>query len=88
MKNAIVSKHGDIPWPPRSPDLTVPDFFLWGYMKDNIFRMKPASVKELKKRIEEDIRSISKSSLESIMNGLPNRMADCVKCKGEHLKKM
>ena len=25
----IISRFGDIPWPPRSPDLTAPDFFLW-----------------------------------------------------------
>ena len=24
----VVSKNGDLEWPPRSPDLTVPDFFL------------------------------------------------------------
>ena len=23
-------------WPPRSPDLTVCDFFLWGYVKDRV----------------------------------------------------
>ena len=29
-------KNGDWPWPPRSPDLTVCDFFLWGHVKQNI----------------------------------------------------
>jgi hypothetical protein len=24
-------------WPPRSPDITSLDFFLWGYMKDRIY---------------------------------------------------
>ena len=24
-------------WPPRSPDLTVCDFFLWGFVKDNVY---------------------------------------------------
>ncbi|KAJ4441785.1 hypothetical protein ANN_11643 [Periplaneta americana] len=24
-------------WPPRSPDLTTPDFFLWGYLKDRVY---------------------------------------------------
>jgi hypothetical protein len=26
-----------IPWPPRSPDLTPCDFFLWGYVKDKVY---------------------------------------------------
>ena len=25
----VISRFGDVPWPPRSPDLTAPDFFLW-----------------------------------------------------------
>ena len=26
----LISRNGDIPWPPRSPDLSPSDFFLWG----------------------------------------------------------
>jgi len=28
--NRAVSRNGDIPWLPRSPDLTPCDYFLWG----------------------------------------------------------
>ena len=28
--NRVVSRNGDIPWLPRSPDLTSCDYFLWG----------------------------------------------------------
>jgi len=28
--NRVVSRNGDIPWAPRSPDLTPCDYFLWG----------------------------------------------------------
>ena len=31
--NRIISKNGDIHWPPQSPDLSVCDFFLLGYLK-------------------------------------------------------
>ena len=27
-----------ITWPARSPDLTPPDFFLWGFVKDQVYR--------------------------------------------------
>jgi hypothetical protein len=27
-----------MPWPPSSPDITPLDFFLWGYVKSNVFR--------------------------------------------------
>ena len=29
----VMSKGDDWPWPHRSPDLTLCDFFIWGYMK-------------------------------------------------------
>ena len=28
----LISHFGDVPWPPRSPDLSTYDFFLWGYL--------------------------------------------------------
>ena len=28
--NRVISRFGDVPWPPRSPDLSPLDFFLWG----------------------------------------------------------
>ena len=33
----LISRFGDIPWPPRSPDLTSCDFFLWGYLKSKVY---------------------------------------------------
>jgi hypothetical protein len=32
-----------IPWPPKSPDLTLCDFFLWSYVKDKIYMPNLAS---------------------------------------------
>jgi hypothetical protein len=33
----ITKLFGEIAWPARSPDLTVPDFSLWGFLKDRVF---------------------------------------------------
>jgi hypothetical protein len=39
-------------WPPRSPDATPCNFFLWGYVKDQVsVPPLPASIQELKVRI-------------------------------------
>jgi len=37
----LVTLRGDIGWPSRSPDLSMCDFFLLGYLKDKIFRHRP-----------------------------------------------
>jgi hypothetical protein len=35
-------------WPPRSPDLTPPDYFLWGYLYSN----RPQTTEDLKQNIK------------------------------------
>ena len=47
----VVSKGCAVPWPPRSPDFTVPDFFLWGYVKSLVYQRPVHSVAALKARI-------------------------------------
>lgn len=33
--NRIISRHFEMEWPPRSPDLNPLDFWLWGYLKSS-----------------------------------------------------
>ena len=32
LPGRLISRFGEVPWPPRSLDLTPPDFFLLGYL--------------------------------------------------------
>ncbi len=32
----IISRNVTIIWPPRSPNLTAPDYFLWDYLKESL----------------------------------------------------
>ena len=52
-------------WPPRSPDATPCDFFVWGYVKDQVYVPPlPASIPELKVRIRTAIETITADMLE------------------------
>jgi len=58
-----VRSFGDIAWPAWSPELTVPYFFLWGFLKDRVFRRRIMTIQELKQAtvdefaaIDEDLR--------------------------------
>ena len=44
FEDRIISRGCDFPWPPRSPDLSPPDFFLWGYLKERVYLSKPRNV--------------------------------------------
>ncbi|KAG8324850.1 hypothetical protein J6590_082019 [Homalodisca vitripennis] len=39
--------------PPRSPDITPMDFFLWGVFKDSVYSRKPHTIDELKDYIHD-----------------------------------
>ena len=38
LNNRWIGRGGPIQWPPRSPDLSVPDFWLWGQIRDNLYK--------------------------------------------------
>jgi len=53
--------------PPRSPDATACDFFLWGYVKDQVYIPPfPASIPELKVRIRTAIETITADMLQTV----------------------
>ncbi|KAJ9597608.1 hypothetical protein L9F63_011534 [Diploptera punctata] len=78
----LISKNGDIPWPPRSPDLTVPDFFLWGYLKCKVFEENaPRTKEDLKERIRQEINNIPLQMLQNAMGGFHLRLQHVCKTK-------
>ena len=74
-------------WPPRSPDATPCDFFLWGYVKDEVYVPPlPASVPELNVRIRTAIETITADMLQTVWNELDYRVDVCRITKGAHVE--
>ena len=54
-------------WPLRSPDPTVCDFFLWGFVKDNVYvPTLPKTLPELRERISNAIGNVTQDVLERV----------------------
>lgn len=83
--NRVISRNGAISWPPRSPDLTVCDFFLWGYLKSKVFEQRPPTLGELKRRIRLEIERIPQRMLRDVMGSFRNRLQECLNREGHHL---
>jgi transposase len=83
--NHVISRFGDIHWPPRSPDLSVCDFFLWGHLKSKVYTTRPTTILELKTRIREEIAAIPMEVLQRAMQNLGNRFQECIRSNGHHL---
>ncbi|GFV22283.1 uncharacterized protein TNCV_3923431 [Trichonephila clavipes] len=65
-------------WPPKSPDLTPCDFFLWGFVKDKVFvRPLPQDLEELKQRITAVLNSITRDMLSRVWQVLGNHVDIC-----------
>ena len=74
-------------WPPRSPDATPCDLFLWGYIKDQVYIPPlPASIPELKVRIRTAIGTITADMLQTVWNELYYRVDVCRITKGAHIE--
>jgi len=73
--------------PPRSPDATPCDFFLWGYIKDHVYVPPfPASIPELKVRIRTVTETITADMLHTVWNELDNRVDVCKVTKGAYIE--
>uniref|UniRef100_A0A803JU31 Tc1-like transposase DDE domain-containing protein n=1 Tax=Xenopus tropicalis TaxID=8364 RepID=A0A803JU31_XENTR len=61
-----IGRRGPVEWPPRSPDLTPLDFYLWGHLKAIVYAVKIRDVQHLKLWILEACASISPAVLLSV----------------------
>ncbi|XP_023311192.1 uncharacterized protein LOC111692289 [Anoplophora glabripennis] len=82
----IISRTSDFNWPPRSPDLTAPDFFLWGYLKGKVYINKPRTIQQLKNNIRDEINNITPEVLRKVMENVLERARICEAENGHHLR--
>ena len=86
--NHIISKIGDVRWPPCSLDLTPPDFFLWGYLKDKVYANNFQTIEALKENIRHEIAAISPETLRNAIENTVRRARVCAHERDGHLADM
>lgn len=75
-----------VAWPPRSPDLTPLDFFLWGYIKNIVYAVQCDTVDQMKVRIEAAFRTITPDMLRNVQVSMNKRAALCIQYQGHHIE--
>jgi hypothetical protein len=73
-------------WPPRSPDLTPPDCFLWGYLKQVVGSNRPQTIEDLKQNTEDAISNISQETLNKVLRNMMTRVNTCHAQNGSHFQ--
>jgi len=54
----LISRRCGPQWSPHSPDLNLPDFYMWGYLKDRVCGNNPQTIPDLKAAITAAIKAI------------------------------
>ena len=77
-----IGRAAPIAWPPRSPD-----FFLWGFVKDQVFVPPlPANVVELRTRITAAVAKVTSEMLRSVWQETDYRWEVCRIINGSHIE--
>ena len=76
---------GDIAWSARSPEVTVPDFSLWGFLKDRAFRRRVMSIQELKQAIVDGVAAIDEDLWRHVYSNLQTCLQQCIDVNRGHL---
>jgi len=82
FNNRWIGRGGPISWAPRSPDLTPLDFFLWGYLKTNVYKTPVEDLDDLKARITNEIELIKKETFHNVFLETVKRLNFCIDVNG------
>lgn len=83
-----IGRAGPIAWPPRSPDLTPLDFFLWGFIKDKVYIPPlPKSLQDLRNRISAAVDEVTPDLLERVWQEIDFRWDVCRITNGSHIER-
>lgn len=81
-----IGTHGPIRWPPKSPDLTPLDFFLWGTLKNEVYKTPSRNIEHLKEKIRIACRNIGVDVLENVKRAIKKRFEKCLAEEGGHIE--
>lgn len=83
-----IGRGGPVAWPPRSPDLTPLDFFLWGQMKNLVYDTTVESEEDLVARILAASQEIQTTlgNFNRLYTNLLRRCNACVDAGGRHFQ--
>lgn len=83
-----IGRGGTVAWPPRAPDLTPLDYFLWGWMKQKVYATVPNSREELVQRImtvADEIRG-NTQMISRATRQVAIRATTCLQSRGGHFE--
>ncbi|EZA57144.1 hypothetical protein X777_01750, partial [Ooceraea biroi] len=82
-----IGRGGPVFWPPRSPDLTPLDFYLWGTLKNKVYSTEVISLEDLKQRITNSVTEMQHfQECRTVTNFVLRRCLACIDVQGQHFE--
>lgn len=83
-----IGRGGPVAWPPRSPDLNPLDFYLWGHLKEIVYKTPVNTREELLERIENAFNTIrgDHNICRRVRRSLRRRLNVCNNANGGHFQ--
>ena len=73
-------------YPPRSPDLTPLDFYLWGTLKNTVYVTKPQTLEELRDHIERAFNDNPLTIIQTVCRSLRRHCWECTVAEAGHFE--
>jgi len=84
-----IGRNGPTEWPPRSPDLTPLDFYVWGRAKDLVYTEEIQNIDHLKDRIKHAFEIIKQEvTIHITTTEIRKRYLKCVEVQGDHFENL
>ena len=80
-----IGRRGPFNWPVRSSDLTSRNIFIWGYVKDIVFKEPCTSIMQLQNRIQEACGGITKAMCGKVCQSVAQQLRDRLEKNGQFL---
>jgi hypothetical protein len=86
--NRVIGLDHGVEWPPRSPDLAPLDFFLWGYIKFEVYSVgPPQTLQVLQQRIVNAFTALRRTRItRRAMNSITERAQKCINNQGRQFE--
>lgn len=83
-----IGRGGSVSWPPRSPDLSPIDFFIWGAMKNIVYQTAVDSAMDLVARISVAAANILEMPLifQKVWLSMQRRCESCILAHGRQFE--
>lgn len=84
-----IGNGGNIQWASNSPDLTPLDSFLWGYLKNEVYKETSVNLDELRHKVDQCIQNLNEFNSHFILNAVLKINEDYTKCinnNGGHIE--